>query len=121
MVVLNFEKSQITFFRMINGQSANTKNPRYSQKFIQQYESIPGITKSSRGDEFAFCKYCKEDISIAHSGMYDIERHRGIDVHKDYERMAKSQGNISQYMVKPRPSNKWLIQNFLQISQGPMS
>ena len=90
---------------MINGQSANTKKPRYSQKFIQQYESIPGITKSSRGDEFAFCKYCKKDISIAHSGMYDIERHRGTNVHKDYERVAKSQGNISQYMVKPRPSN----------------
>ena len=83
MVVLNFEKSQITFFRMINGQSANTKKPRYSQKFIQQYESIPEITKSSRGDEFAFCKYCKKDISIAHSGMYDIERHRGTNVHKD--------------------------------------
>ena len=54
MVVLNFEKSQITFFRMINGQSADTKKHRYSQKFIQQYESIPGITKSTRGDEFAF-------------------------------------------------------------------
>ena len=66
MVVLNFEKSQITFFRMINGQSANAKKPRYSQKFILHYESIPWITKSSRGDEFVFCKYCKKDISIAH-------------------------------------------------------
>ena len=44
MVVLNFEKSQITFFRMINGQSANTKKPRYLHRslFLQLLGQVSG-------------------------------------------------------------------------------
>ena len=33
---------------------------------MKQYESIPGITKSCHGDEYVYCKCCKEDVSISH-------------------------------------------------------
>ena len=60
-----------------------SKKPRYEAKFLRQYFTIPGIT-SSCGDKYARYGYCKKDISIGHSGAFDIERHRATKTHQDY-------------------------------------
>ena len=47
-------------------------NQRFSEKYSTKW---PCITASKRGDFYAYCETCSCDISIKHSGQYDIKLH----------------------------------------------
>ena len=44
----------------------------YKPEFSELYKFI---RKSSKSDSHAFCKVCNCDISVAHSGKWDIDEH----------------------------------------------
>jgi hypothetical protein len=51
------------------------KRPR-KQSFIAAYkEKYPCMTRSTKGETYAFCKICRTDISIACGGSNDIKKH----------------------------------------------
>jgi hypothetical protein len=47
-------------------------NQRFSEKYSTKW---PCMTASKRGDFYAYCDTCACDISIKHSGQYDIKLH----------------------------------------------
>ena len=61
--------------------SKKVKKGGYNQVFLEEYAAIKGIRASRLGPMYAFCAYCVKDISISHSGRYDIDRHRGTKQH----------------------------------------
>ena len=40
------------------------------------------LQASSLGDEMAYCKLCSSNLSVAHSGLYDVKRHSETSLHK---------------------------------------
>ncbi|KAG1682401.1 CCR4-NOT transcription complex subunit 4 [Nymphon striatum] len=52
---------------------------------IQSYLSggVPFISKSSKGEHYAFCTPCRRDISISHGGRHDIVTHAKTSLHKE--------------------------------------
>ena len=60
------------------------KRARVLQKFKDSYRKMPGLQRSTLGDDHAFCVYCLSDINISHSGQFDIETHCKSMKHKKY-------------------------------------
>ena len=53
------------------------------QKFKEDYKGgFPCIQASSKGVEYAFCIYCRQDIKISCGGANDITRHLGKKKHR---------------------------------------
>ena len=68
----------------------SAKKRKKEQTFLDRYKKIPGIEVSTLGNTFARCVYCKTDVSIAHSGIYDIQRHCRKNIHQQHEAAAKT-------------------------------
>ncbi len=51
-------------------------------KFKVSWKLPVGITASSKGAEYAHCKLCMRDFSIAHGGFNDITRHIKGPIHQ---------------------------------------
>lgn len=49
---------------------------KYNTKYNQSWEKIYGfVTRSFISNEHIFCTVCQKDVSIAHGGANDIDRH----------------------------------------------
>ena len=58
------------------------------QKFKKRYESdFTNIHASSKGEYYAPCTLCNVDISVKHSGEYDISRHFKSEKHVNMEKI----------------------------------
>ena len=73
-----------------------TKKPKATQKFTDKYLKILGISRSSLGDSYAHCDYCKCDFSIAHSGSFDIQGHLKTKKHTNYLSLARDAKAVNQ-------------------------
>ena len=51
-------------------------------KFKASWKLPDGIITSSKGDQYAHCKLCKSDFSVAHGGFNDITRHSKGPTHQ---------------------------------------
>lgn len=76
---------------------AETKS--YKQRYKTAYRQTYGWSASSRkGDTYAFCMVCKSDISIAHSGAFDLKRHEESKSHKTFvESTSKNTSSIKSF------------------------
>jgi hypothetical protein len=79
-------------------QADPAKKPKYNQVYLSCYSAIPGIKPSKLSKSHAFCNYCNIDISISHSGRFDITRHCGKAKHKNFVNAAKSARPITQFL-----------------------
>ena len=60
---------------------------KIGQKYRESYSvTWPFITASTTGPFFVYCKVCRADVSVKHSGTYDI---------KQYIKTAKHQASVS--------------------------
>ena len=41
-------------------------------RFLSSRTLPPGITASSKGPSFAYCKFCKDNFSVTHGGCNDV-------------------------------------------------
>ena len=44
-------------------------------RFMSTWTLPPGITASTRGPSFAYCRLCQDHFSVAHGGFNDVTRH----------------------------------------------
>ncbi|KAK7499320.1 hypothetical protein BaRGS_00009295 [Batillaria attramentaria] len=65
-----------------------TKKPKVTQKFTDKYLKIPGISRSSLGDSYAHCDYCKCDFSIAQR-QFRYPRTPENEEHTNYLSLAR--------------------------------
>ena len=42
-------------------------------RFLSSWTLPPGITASSKGPSFAYCKFCKDNFSVTHGGCNDVK------------------------------------------------
>ena len=77
---------------------ANKKRPAkvYRQKFMKAYsKEFPTLSESRKGDIFAFCSACLDDINVSHGGKSDCRKHVETRKHKDKEKQM-NRGNLKQ-------------------------
>ena len=73
--------------------SSKPKKPKYQSKFQASWSSDhPWVKKSTKGEHFAFCSFCCDDLSVSHGGLTDITRHSSSDKHNKAEKTAKAAG-----------------------------
>ena len=48
---------------------------RKPARFLSSWTLPPGITASSKGATFAYCKFCKDNFSVTHGGCNDVKCH----------------------------------------------
>ena len=70
---------------------------RRIQKYRSEYrEQFPCISASSKGEEYAYCIYCRQDLKISGGGSNDIKRHIAKQKHQDNEQAEVNASKISQ-------------------------
>ena len=48
----------------------------HNQKLVKEHMALfPCFHKSRRGETYAFCYVCSADISVAHGGKWDLQKH----------------------------------------------
>jgi hypothetical protein len=74
------------------------KKIRRRQPFLAEYKmKYPFLSKSDRGDDYAFCSICSSHFSVAHGGMNDCAIHTSGEKHKKYASIVKNQRTISSF------------------------
>ena len=78
---------------------------RRTQKFRNEYtEQFPCMKKSTKGDEYVFCTFCRQDLKIASGGANDIARHLQKQKHQENEKagLAATKGShkITSFVKK---------------------
>lgn len=68
----------------------------YREQFSTDY---PGIKKSRKGENFAFCEYCSTDVSIANAGVLAVKQHFEKQVHKNNVKIKKFTAGISMFFT----------------------
>ena len=62
---------------------------RKPARFLSSWTLPPGITASSKGPSFAYCKFCKDNFSVTHGGCNDMKRHvQGKGHEKRYKEVS---------------------------------
>jgi len=61
---------------------AERRYQTFKNEYQQQFKCIK---RSSKGDQYAYCKYCRQDIKIAHGGAHDLQKHLQKLKHKENE------------------------------------
>ena len=64
---------------------------RKPARFFYSWTLPPGITASSKGPSFAYCKFCKDNFSVTHGGCNDVKRHvQGKGLEKRYKEVSEN-------------------------------
>ena len=62
---------------------------RKPARFLSSWTLPPGITASSKGPPFAYCKFCKDNFSMTQGGCNDVKRHiQGKGHEKRYKEVS---------------------------------
>ena len=73
---------------------------RRIQKYKQEYkERFPFIRASTKGEEYAYCIYCRQDLKISGGGANDIMRHLSNKKHKDNEQAEVNASKTSKKLT----------------------
>lgn len=67
--------------------------------YLDSYEKEFKYTKkSTKGDEFAHCTICQDDINLVSIGKSAITQHQNTSKHKKAENAAKTSKGIEAFM-----------------------
>ena len=62
---------------------------RKPARFLSSWTLPPGITASSKGPSFAYCKFCKDNFNVTYGGCNDVKRHvQGKGHEKRYKEVS---------------------------------
>ena len=79
---------------------------RRTQKYRKEYkEQFPSFTASTKGEEYAYCIYCRQDLKISGGGANDITRHISKQKHRDNEQAEVNASKICMLL------DDWIIHN----------
>lgn len=82
--------------------SAPLKKRTKLQSFLPCYsDTYPCITASRLGEQYARCTVCGVDISVGHSGFYDVERHVNCGKHKTKAEALEKDSKEGKPQQKP--------------------
>jgi hypothetical protein len=70
-------------------------------KFRASWKLSVGITASSKGSQYAHCKLCMSDFSVAHGGLNDITRHTKGPTHQRRFKDSSSTQGIASMVGQP--------------------
>ena len=70
-------------------------------KFKASWKLPDGIITSSKCDQYAHCKLCKSDFSVAHGGFNDITRHSKGPTHQQRFKYSNSTKGIAGMLGQP--------------------
>lgn len=74
---------------------------RNNQTFSEKYTQIwPCIVESRKGKHYALCSICHTDISVKHSGRYDIKTHISSGKHQENLRNASSSHMLQSFLQR---------------------
>lgn len=84
-----------------SGQGTPKKKKTAQQCWKSSYsEENPEIVKSTKGDQYAFCKACESHFSVAHGGGHDVSRHVTGAKHKLNKKGWTGQPAITGFVKK---------------------
>ena len=64
---------------------------RKPARFLSSWTLPPGITSSSKGPSFAYCKFCNDNFSVTHGGCNDVKRYvQGKGHEKRYKEVSEN-------------------------------
>ena len=79
------------------------KDKAGGQKYRESYTTTwPFIEASSKGVQFVYCKVCRTDFSIKHSGMFDIKKHIGTTKHATASKLRSSNQSVLSFVNSPK-------------------
>ena len=90
------------------------KNRLAGEKFKASWKLPDGIVASSKGDQYAHCKLCKSDFSVAHGGFNDITHHARGPTHQQRFKDSNSTKHSCQLSQIFRDSP-----GFITLSRSP--
>ncbi|KAI1701870.1 hypothetical protein DdX_15815 [Ditylenchus destructor] len=81
--------------------------PKRVSKFEDKYSTeFSGIKRSKKGDEYAFCTLCQDDISLVSIGKGAISIHQQRIKHQKASKAANTSKAITEFTQnKVTPSN----------------
>ena len=112
---------------MSDDDSPVKKKRRFHNKYKSAWtQEFSFIKPSRKGDIFTFCELCKNDISVSHSGYYDIKRHISTEKHKANSRSVKSTSSLHAFQPSNTKSEKViqaevLLQGFITEHNLPIT
>lgn len=81
-----------------NKPKSTSKSKRYC-KFLKQWTAdFAYIQPSKKGELYAFCTYCKSNISVTGGGVNDITRHAEGKKHKQVAKSIQMSSRITKYV-----------------------
>ena len=88
---------------VLNISSTKTKN---NQKFSDNYtDKWPCMVRSRKGVHYALCTICQSDVSVRHSGQYDLKVHIDAPKHKDNVSAKEATPSMLNYVRREDASN----------------
>ena len=78
-----------------------------NQTFCEDYtKTWPCIVPSRKGKHYALCNVCHADISVKHSGRYDIKKHISSAKHEEYLKSENSSYMLQNFLKRDNNSTK---------------
>ena len=76
------------------------KKKVYKSKYQNGWEiEFTWVTKSEKGNSFAFCKLCQRHFSVSHAGKNDVKKHGNTDLHSRSLKTSKHLQSVSDFVV----------------------
>lgn len=66
--------------------------------FKASWKLPPGITSSTKGNKYAYCKYCFKHFLVSHGGFNDITRHINGASHQQRSKDVQGTSNLSSLL-----------------------
>ena len=80
------------------------KKPRYMCTFHPESNTYDWARVSRKGPSYAFCSFCKRDISVAYGGQKDLRRHEATTLHTSARTAVRSSASLRDFVsVGPGP------------------
>lgn len=80
----------------------SSKSSKRCQEFKENYtKQWSCITASKRGIHYAYCSICNTDVSVKHSGSYDIKEHIKTTRHTSLAEQCQKTKLISDFLSPP--------------------
>ena len=91
--------------------AARFKRTKYDCKYNKRFEKDRNyISPSTKGELYAYCTYCKKDISISHGGENDLLKHDQTQGHKDIAKALKKTAKLSNFFSTDSETHKKVSQ-----------
>jgi len=73
--------------------------PKRKNFFLNSYEKeFSSIKRSKKGEDYAFCSVCDDDICLSATGKTAISKHQKTEKHKKAQKAANTSKGIQEFV-----------------------